>query len=104
VLHARKAEMSVYAKLILDSIGSGRKLRIPHDGKAASLVDSHYKSDPCPRSPLRKPIEPLNPKAVEELLKSGLLYRLTEHGEGARYGWRDMLLNGNKADFYVGVQ
>ena len=96
--------MTVYAQLILDSIGTGRKLRIPKSGEPASLVDSYYRSDPRPLIFLRKPIEPLEPKAVEELLKSGLLYRLTERGEGARYGWRDMFLDGSKADFYVMVQ
>jgi hypothetical protein len=95
--------VTVYAQLILDSIATGRKLRIAHSGEPASLVDSHYKSDPGPRPPLRNPIAPLDREAVKELLESGLLYRLTEHGEGQRYGWRDMLLNGNKADFYVMV-
>jgi len=111
--------MTVYAKLILESIALGMRLRIPHRvaGAAtdASLVDAFYDfgrphtgnktvDDSWRQSHIRPAIGPLDPEPVAELLASGLLWKLTKDRVDERFGWMERGLDGKKADFYCLVQ
>lgn len=88
--------MTAYARLVVEAIGHGFRLRVPFDGTAAELVNSYRVEEAI--------IGPLDASVVSELLNSGLLHRLAEHPEGSRVGWRGQGLNGEKAAFYCMVQ
>jgi hypothetical protein len=103
--------MTVYAKLILEAIGAGMRLRVPHDGGPASLV--HAFSDFKPKDAVAPPfhgdhgsIGPLAFEPVTELLTGGMLWKLAERRthDDQRMGWREKGLDGTKADFYCMCQ
>lgn len=91
--------LGTQARLVLDLIGSGFRLRVPFDRDGQSGVDSATVVNP--RLPGIK-LEVSRP-FVEELLKSQLLYRITEEPNGNRAGWRDSGLDGENAAFYCMV-
>lgn len=95
---ARLGKFTGYAQLIYHAMGTGKRLRIAHDGSGCTLVD-----DPA-REYIAPPIGPLDRAPVDELIESGLLYQYTEHRVGDetlwRAGWRQKGLDGTKADFY----
>lgn len=102
--------MTVYAQLILQAIGTGYRLRVPfdHDNSPATLVDAGSDNSEAPKLSkyhiVRPAIGPLEAEAVKELLVSNNLWRITENQHGQRYGWRDIGLDGTKADFYCMIQ
>lgn len=81
----------------MDYLGSGYRLRVAHDGTDARLVDA----DGLPNG--RAPI-PLDKQEASALTASGLLTKLTEHGQGQRMGWREAGYDGDKADWWVCTQ
>lgn len=90
--------MTVYARLVLEAIGVGFRLRVPHDGGRAMLVCSY------PELPKREDIGPLEAAPVRELLQSGILHKLTKGRDGNRYGWAELGLDGTDADLYAMTQ
>ena len=90
--------MSNGAQAIFTLIERGTPLRIPHDPAIApSVVES-------PHWPVGLQEQIVDRSAVQELLGSGLLHKLSENGEGARVGWKYIGLDGSIADFWVCVQ
>lgn len=100
----RVRELSHGAQVLFHSMGLGFVLGIPHDGSTPFLRPR--KGNGCGFSG-----EQL---AADELISSGLIYKLTEHGEpppeqrkrgdGWRNGWREMNLDGDVADWWVCTQ
>lgn len=103
--------MTVYAQLILNAIGSGLRLRAPHDiNEPYSLVDN-YSDFGKPehdkywqRSFIKPTIGPLDRDAALEVLATGLLTPLTENQINQRMGWRQLGIDGDKANIYVFIQ
>jgi len=88
------------AEQVYDAIGHGMRLRVPHNYPAqpAALVpDPRYAEGTTPRTELSVPV-------VHEVLSSGLLFKLTEHQEHNRLGWRECGMDGDIADWYVFIQ
>lgn len=81
---------------VLNAIGLGMRLRVPHDGGGAMLNDSTDQG--------RESLGPVNPDHVQELLASGHLAKLTKDRNGSRMGWAEKGLDGDAADFYCCVQ
>lgn len=85
------------AAQVIDRIGSGYRLRIARDGSDARLVDAY--GLPNGRAPI-----PLDKPEVDAVISSGLITKLTEHGEGSRIGWRAAGYDGDVADWWVCTQ
>jgi hypothetical protein len=92
---------------VLNAMGLGMRLRVPHDGSPAILHDGSDRG--------REDVGPVNPDHVTELTASGHIRKLTRDGEPPvaertgrntswRRGWAEMGLDGDKADFYVMTQ
>lgn len=96
--------MTVYSNLVLTAIGTGYRLRVPHDGSPVTLVDSGSDNPKAaglsPHHMVRPEIGPLDRDSVEELLASNLLHLMAKNWVGQRVGWIVMGLDGTKADFY----
>lgn len=82
---------------LLDRMGSGYRLRISHDGADVRLVDAY--GLPNGRAPIL-----LDKPEVDAAIASGLITKLTEHGEGSRIGWRSAGYDGDVADWWVCTQ
>lgn len=103
--------MTVYAQLILNAIGNGLRLRSPRDkNEPCSLVDN-YSDFGKPtydkywtRKLIKPTITPLDADAVREVLATGLLCPLTENQINQRMGWRQLGIDGSKADIFVFIQ
>jgi hypothetical protein len=98
--------LSVYNRLVMEAMGRGFRLRIPFDQSAPSLVDPGRPSFKTPRGDHvhavdSREIGPLDSSEIADLLNSGLLGKLTENQVDQKRGWRDMGLDGRKADFYA---
>ena len=93
------AKISSEAKMVLDMIGNGFRLRIPFDRDGQAGIDSATVVNPHLRGIKLEVSRPY----VEELLESQLLYRITEKPNGNRAGWRDSGLDGENAAFYCMV-
>lgn len=85
----------------MDRIGSGFRLRVPHNEDAApTLVDGI--AIQCKQQPRESIV--VSTAQAEQLIGSGLLTKLTEHGEGQRLGWRSAGYDGDVADWWVCTQ
>lgn len=97
---------------VLDHLGRGSLLRVPHDGSQITLTPRYYASDDVP--PDHKPFGPPIPVALSSfhhLRSRQLICRLTRDGEppkakrvpldSYRCGWLELGLNGEDADWYV---
>lgn len=103
-LKAEDKSLSADARAIVRYLGTGFKLRVPHDGSMAELVSPEGSS---------KTVED---PVVKELISSGQVHKLTELGEppirseerkrarGWRCGWREIGLDGSTADWYLLTQ
>lgn len=101
--------MTVYAQLIMEAIGRGRRLRVVKNSVHGATLVNNYADWRPPHVPRHlvstaPVIGPLDASAVAELLELGVLTKLTEHQQDQRVGWRDIGLDGSKADFYVCIQ
>lgn len=105
-IDAAPRHLSPPAAGVLNAMGLGMRLRVPHDGGPAMLHDSTGQG--------RESLGPVNPEHVQELVATGHLTKLTKDGwkpkadrlpnEGGRMGWDELGLDGDAADFYACVQ
>ena len=84
---------------LLKRIGKGMRLRVPHDGPLPGLVP-----DPRGFPEAGKP-EPVSHAMVRHLIRSGLLWKMTEQtigdSQSFRIGWKEAGMDGDVADWYV---
>lgn len=93
---AAPRHLSPPAAGVLNAMGLGMPLRVPHDGSAAMLIDSTSKG--------RESLGPVNPDHLQELVASGVITKLTKDRNGQRVGWAEKGFDGDVADFYVCTQ
>ena len=88
-------------------MGTGMRLAIPRQaiGHARLLRDPRYSPISTFREVIRLEIEADVPeRVVKELQDRGLIWELTEFGEGNRIGWREAGLPGESYRLYVCTQ
>ena len=83
---------------MLGFMGDGYRLRVPHDltNHPPSLRDGV--GDRSRMSMI------VTKDEVQALIGSGMITKLTEHGEGQRLGWRSAGYDGEVADWWVCTQ
>jgi len=98
-----RQDLSAEAKLAWYAIGQGMVLRVWHDPVSCSLIDGCR----CEEQIIRPDI-PISAAVAQELIASGVLWKLTEerigNRTGYREGWKDAGLDGTVADFWVCLQ
>lgn len=95
-IDATPRHLSPPAAGVLNAMGLGMRLRVPHDGGPAMLHDSTDQG--------RESLGPVNPDHVQELVNCGQITKLTKDRNGSRLGWAEKGLDGDVADFYACVQ
>jgi len=96
-LDSRSAGLSKQAQHVVDLIGKGWRLRVPHPGGGGALVIDTLGP---PGAWRRNPSATVAPEVVRELLDSGRLHKLTRHRIHDRLGWEERDLDGLEADWY----
>ena len=113
-------KLSLVARLMLAVMGDGYVLKVPVDDSPAFFVDRY--SDDAGQIPtfkgssgasypvhyVRESIGPLEDAPVKELIHSGLLHKMVKDRIGDKHswrmGWKEMGLDGEKADLYTLMQ
>jgi len=86
--------LSYSSRLAFAAIAEGKKLRVPRDGSPARLVDPPIHDQTYGQVPIDRAV-------VLELLKSGLVHKLSRWGHGDRLGWVALgFTDGDVADYY----
>ncbi len=86
--------LSKAATVVIEALGNGFVLCVPHDGSGPSLKPRFTDGSgfSCDQAP------------VDELISARLITKLTKHGANQRIGWRTANLNGLIADWWVLTQ
>jgi hypothetical protein len=94
--------MNELQQSIYQEIGSGMRLRVPHDGSPATMEpDPRFKQAMVPFPGESRVV---SVKELSQALASGLLHKLAEENIEQRIGWREAGMDGDVADWYVMTQ
>jgi hypothetical protein len=92
--------LSASAGVIWSAMGRGFRLRIPHDGGPTQLI-AGFRENWREYGP---GFSTSDTAAIEELMQSGLISKLTEDRYHDRIGWREAGYDGDVADWWVCTQ
>jgi len=93
--------LSDSAGVMWTAMGRGFRLRVPHNGDPAQFIKAGFRENwrECGAG-----FSTTDTAALQELMDSGLISKLTKDRYNSRIGWREAGYDGDVADWWVPTQ